>query len=93
VCIGLAIFSGTFTFLAAVASIGLGLMFIISAMGSAEILWYICCDRYDGRRRPGLWAGSLDYAVDQTLVEQTKDCKKIVPLPGRTSGLKVKELK
>lgn len=41
VCIGLAIFSGTFTFLAAVASIGLGLMFIISAMGSAEILWYI----------------------------------------------------
>ncbi len=39
--IGLALFSGTFTFLAAAASIGLGLMFIISAMGSSELLWYI----------------------------------------------------
>ncbi len=39
--IGLALFSGTFTFLAAAASIGLGIMFIISAMGSSELLWYI----------------------------------------------------
>ena len=39
--IGLALISGTFTFLAAAASIGLGLMFIISAMGGPELLWYI----------------------------------------------------
>ncbi|MFQ3621555.1 MAG: NAD(P)/FAD-dependent oxidoreductase [Spirochaetales bacterium] len=39
--IGLALFTGSFTFLAAAASIGLCLMFIISAMGSAELFWYI----------------------------------------------------
>lgn len=40
--IGLALLTGTFTFLAAVASIGLAGMFIISAMGGPELLWYIC---------------------------------------------------
>ncbi len=39
--IGLALISGTFTFLASAASIGLGLMFIVSAMGGPELLWYI----------------------------------------------------
>ncbi len=39
--IGLALMTGTFTFLAAVASIGLAGMFIVSAMGGPELLWYI----------------------------------------------------
>jgi NADH dehydrogenase len=39
--IGLALMSGTFTFIASAASIGLGLMFIVSAMGGPELLWYI----------------------------------------------------
>jgi NADH:ubiquinone reductase (H+-translocating) len=41
VAIGLAILSGTFTFLAAAGSILFSIMFIISAMASGEILWYI----------------------------------------------------
>lgn len=39
--IGLAILGGTFTFLAAVASLGLSLMFIVSGMAGSEIIWYI----------------------------------------------------
>lgn len=39
--IGLALISGTFTFVASAASIGLGLMFIVSAMGGPELFWYI----------------------------------------------------
>lgn len=41
IAIGLALVGGLFTFLAAVASIGLSLMFIIGAMAGREILWYI----------------------------------------------------
>ena len=39
--IGLALIGGLFTFIAAVASIGLSLMFMIGAMAGKEILWYI----------------------------------------------------
>jgi NADH dehydrogenase len=39
--IGLALIGGLFTFAAAAASIGLCLMFILGAMASREILWYI----------------------------------------------------
>ena len=41
VAIGLALVGGLFTFLASVASIGLGLMFIASGWGNPELLWYI----------------------------------------------------
>jgi NADH:ubiquinone reductase (H+-translocating) len=41
--IGLALMGGLFTFLAAAASIGLALMFIMGAMPSREIFWYIAC--------------------------------------------------
>jgi NADH dehydrogenase len=41
VAIGLALVGGLFTFLAAAASIGLGLMFIASGWGNPELLWYI----------------------------------------------------
>jgi NADH dehydrogenase len=34
---------GLFTFIAAIASIGLSLMFLIGAMAGKEILWYIAC--------------------------------------------------
>jgi NADH:ubiquinone reductase (H+-translocating) len=39
--IGLALIGGLFTFIAAIASIGLSLMFLIGAMAGKEILWYI----------------------------------------------------
>lgn len=39
--IGLALVGGLFTFVAAVVSIGLSLMFIIGAMAGREVLWYI----------------------------------------------------
>ena len=39
--IGLALIGGLFTFIAAVVSIGLSLMFIIGAMAGREVLWYI----------------------------------------------------
>ena len=39
--IGLALVGGLFTFVAAIASIGLSLMFLIGAMAGKEILWYI----------------------------------------------------
>lgn len=39
--IGLALIGGLFTFLAAIVSIGLSLMFLIGAMAGKEILWYI----------------------------------------------------
>jgi NADH dehydrogenase len=41
--IGLALIGGLFTFLAAIVSIGLSLMFLIGAMAGKEILWYIAC--------------------------------------------------
>ncbi len=41
--IGLALVGGLFTFLAAAASIGLCVMFIIGAMAGREIIWYIAC--------------------------------------------------
>lgn len=41
--IGLALIGGLFTFLAAAASIGLALMFLIGGMASREIFWYIAC--------------------------------------------------
>ncbi|MFP4364772.1 MAG: FAD-dependent oxidoreductase, partial [Spirochaetia bacterium] len=41
IAIGLALIAGLFTFLAALASIGLSIMFTISAMASKEIFWYI----------------------------------------------------
>ena len=41
IAIGLALVGGLFTFIAAVASIGLSLMFIIGAMAGREVLWYI----------------------------------------------------
>ncbi len=41
IAIGLALVGGLFTFLAAVVSIGLSLMFIIGAMAGREVLWYI----------------------------------------------------
>jgi NADH dehydrogenase len=41
VAIGLALVGGLFTFLAAIVSIGLSLMFIIGAMAGKEVLWYI----------------------------------------------------
>lgn len=41
VAIGLALVGGLFTFLAAVASIGLGVMFIASGWGNPELIWYI----------------------------------------------------
>lgn len=43
VAIGLALVGGLFTFLAAIVSIGLSLMFLIGAMAGKEILWYIAC--------------------------------------------------
>ncbi|WP_245584592.1 FAD-dependent oxidoreductase [Spirochaeta cellobiosiphila] len=39
--IGLALIGGLFTFLAALVSIGLGLMFTLGAMAGAEMLWYM----------------------------------------------------
>ncbi|MFW5844324.1 MAG: TQO small subunit DoxD, partial [Spirochaetota bacterium] len=39
--IGLALIGGCFTFLASLASIGMGLMFIASGWGNTELLWYI----------------------------------------------------
>lgn len=41
IAIGLALFTGTFTFAAAIASIGLGVMFIMSGWGNPELLWYL----------------------------------------------------
>lgn len=41
IAIGLALVGGLFTFIAAAASIGLSLMFIIGAMAGREVLWYI----------------------------------------------------
>jgi len=41
IAIGLALVGGLFTFIAAVVSIGLSLMFIIGAMAGKEVLWYI----------------------------------------------------
>jgi NADH dehydrogenase len=41
IAIGLALVGGLFTFVAAVVSIGLSLMFIIGAMAGREVLWYI----------------------------------------------------
>ena len=41
VAIGLALVGGLFTFIAAAASIGLGIMFIASGWGNPELLWYI----------------------------------------------------
>ncbi len=41
VAIGLALLSGTFTFLSAAASIGLGIMFVASGWGNPELLWYM----------------------------------------------------
>jgi NADH dehydrogenase len=41
IAIGLALVGGLFTFVAAVVSIGLSLMFIIGAMAGTEVLWYI----------------------------------------------------
>lgn len=41
IAIGLALIGGCFTFLASVASIGLGIMFIVSGWGNPELLWYI----------------------------------------------------
>lgn len=41
IAIGLALIAGLFTFLASAASVGLAMMFIISAMAGWEILWYI----------------------------------------------------
>jgi NADH dehydrogenase len=41
IAIGLALFTGTFTFAAAIASIGLGIMFIMSGWGNPELLWYL----------------------------------------------------
>jgi NADH dehydrogenase len=41
IAIGLALVGGLFTFIAAVVSIGLSLMFIIGAMAGREVLWYI----------------------------------------------------
>ncbi len=41
--IGLALVGGLFTFVAAVASMGLCIMFIIGAMASREIIWYLAC--------------------------------------------------
>jgi NADH:ubiquinone reductase (H+-translocating) len=41
VAIGLALVGGLFTFLAALASIGLGVMFIASGWGNPELIWYI----------------------------------------------------
>lgn len=41
IIIGLALIGGLFTFPAAAASIGLGVVFIISGWGAPELLWYI----------------------------------------------------
>ncbi len=41
VLVGLALIGGLFTFLAAAASIGMGVMFIVSGWGNTELLWYI----------------------------------------------------
>lgn len=41
IALGLALIAGLFTFLASVASVGLCIMFILSAMAGWEILWYI----------------------------------------------------
>jgi NADH dehydrogenase len=41
VAVGLALIGGCFTFLAALASIGMSVMFIASGWGNPELLWYI----------------------------------------------------
>jgi NADH dehydrogenase len=41
IAIGLALIGGCFTFLASLASIGLGIMFIVSGWGNPELLWYM----------------------------------------------------
>lgn len=41
IALGLALIAGLFTFLASIASVGLCIMFILSAMAGWEILWYI----------------------------------------------------